>query len=118
MQLSKFSTEKAVDILCELTPYIKEISTDKELSKILKDKIKNEKNMSQAEIIVFALNKVGDLIPVLLGTHKEAVFNILAILNEKTVTEIKEQSIIVTMGMIKEAIQDEDLISFFSSSAH
>ena len=45
---------------------------------------------------------------------KEEVFNIVAISEEKTVDDIRKESVSVTIKTFKEIIQDEELMGFFS----
>ena len=38
-KISELTTEEAVDYLCEMTPYVANISADEELLKVLREKI-------------------------------------------------------------------------------
>lgn len=102
------STDKAVDILIEITPYIADIINDSDLRKVI-DKYKKT---PAKQIEYFA-----ELIPMFLKKHREPVYIILAALNETTVEEIQSQSFAVTVNQIKEIANDKDLISFFTSFA-
>ena len=113
MILSQLTTEKAVDVLCELTPFISNITADENLLNVLKKKIGKDK--TAAEIMVFGANKISELAPILLKDHKDDIFGILAILNETTKEEVANQNILETMKQIKEAAKDKDLIDFFKS---
>ena len=114
MRLSQLSTDKACDVLCTLTPYVSNIVSDKKLLNALKEKI-GTKNVSAAELYTHALNKISVIIPILLKDHKKDIFGILAIINETTTDEISSQNIILTMGQIRDAVQDKELIDFFKS---
>ena len=102
------STDKAVDILIEITPYVADIINDSDLRKVI-DKYKKT---PAKQIQYFA-----ELIPMFLKKHREPVYIILAALNEITVEEIQAQSFTVTVKQIKEIAKDKDLISFFTSFA-
>ena len=102
------STDKAVDILIEITPYVADIINDRDLRKVI-DKYKKK---PEKQIEYFA-----ELIPTFLKKHREPVYIILAALNETTVEEIKAQPFTVTVNQIKEIVNDKDLISFFTSFA-
>jgi len=102
------STDKAVDILIEITPYVADIINDSDLRKVI-DKYKKKPT---AQIQYFA-----ELIPTFLKKHREPVYIILAALNETTVDEIQTQSFAVTVKQIKEIANDKELISFFTSFA-
>lgn len=102
------TTDRAVDILIEITPYVADIINDSDLRKLI-DKYKKKPT---AQIQYFA-----ELIPMFLKKHREPVYIILAALNETTVEEIQAQSFAVTVKQIKEIANDKDLISFFTSFA-
>lgn len=102
------STDKAVDILIEITPYVADIINDSDLRKVI-DKYKKT---PAKQIQYFA-----ELIPMFLKKHREPVYIILAALNETTVDEIQAQSFAVTVKQIKEIATDKELMSFFTSFA-
>lgn len=102
------STDKAVDILIEITPYVADIINDSDLRKVI-DKYKKA---PEKQIEYFS-----ELIPTFLKKHREPVYIILAALNETTVEEIKAQPFAVTVKQIKEIANDKELISFFTSFA-
>jgi hypothetical protein len=102
------STDKAVDILIEITPYVADIINDSDLRKVI-DKYKKT---PAKQIQYFA-----ELIPMFLKKHREPVYIILAALNETTVEEIQSQPFAVTVKQIKEIASDKELISFFTSLA-
>lgn len=111
MKISQLDTARAIDILCELTPYITSITGDKTLMDTLSEKIGSGK--SQAEIMLYGAKKISALVPIVLKEHKNDVFGILSILNETTAEEIEKQNIMVTMQQIKEICNDKELLDFF-----
>lgn len=114
MRISELTTDRAADILCELTPHIANITSDKALLDALKEKIGTDKK-SVAEIYVHGAKKLSVIVPILLKDHKHDIFSILAILQSTTEDEIAKQGILDTMTQIKEAWEDKDLIDFFKS---
>ena len=102
------TTKNAANVLIEITPYVADIINDRDLRKVI-DKYKKTPTK---QIEYFA-----ELIPTFLKKHREPVYIILAALNEMTVEEIENQSIFKTIKQIKEIAHNEDLMSFFSSSA-
>ena len=117
MKLAELTTDRALDVLCELTPYVDNIAHDESiLSEI--GKVENFENgiTKQGLALVWA-GRISKLTPVLLKTHRADVYGILSIVNEKSVGEIAKQSIKETIRQVTDAIQDEDLLSFFKSSA-
>lgn len=113
MKISELSTERAVDVLCEITPYVAKLTSDSDLLDTLKEKIGPGKSV--AEIYVYGANKIATLVPILLKNHSEDVFGLLSILNEMNVETVRKQNIIKTMQQIKELVQDKELVSFFKS---
>lgn len=114
MKLSQLSTDKAADMLCELTPYIANITGDTSLLDELAHKF-DSKGKSVAELYVFAAKKYTALVPILLKTHKADVFGVLAVLNETTPEAVGKQNVLSTMRQIREAFKDKELLDFFKS---
>lgn len=117
MRISEFSTDKAADVLCEISAYALNILTDSELRDSLKEQIDAEKPQTAGEKYAIGAQKIGQWVPLLLKKHREDVFGIVAAINCKTVAEIKKQNIIKTMCQIREAVKDKDLVDFFKSCA-
>jgi hypothetical protein len=114
MKLSELTTDQAADVLCELTPYIANITGDKSLLDELGKKF-DSKGKSVAELYTYAAKKCAVLAPLLLKDHRADVFGILAILNETTAEAIAEQKIITTIKQVVELFQDKELLDFFGS---
>ena len=117
MKLSQLSTERATDVLCELTPYIANIVEDSELMKSLRDAIDIDKVKTKAELIAIGAGKVTRLIPIILKKRRSDVYGILAVLNEKSVEQIAMQNFLITMKQIKDMSKDKELVDFFKSWA-
>ena len=117
MKISELSTDRAADVLCEITPYIANMAGDKVLMDTLKEKI-DSGGYSIAELYVFGAKKLSAIVPILLKNHRNDVFSILAVLNEVSVEDVAAQNIMVTMGQIKEIAQDKELLDFFKSWRH
>ena len=114
MRLSELTTERAADVLCELTPYIANITGDKALLDELGEKF-NSKGKSVAELYTFAAHKYATLVPILLKEHRNDVFGVLAVLNECSADEIAKQNIMETMKQVRDLFQDKELLDFFKS---
>ena len=114
MKLSELSTDRAVDVLCELTPYIANITGDKALLDELEKKF-DRKGKSVAEMYTFAAHKYATLVPILLKEHREDVFGLLAVLNETEPEKIADQNIISTMMQMRSVLKDKELLAFFKS---
>ena len=115
MKLSEMTTDRAMDVLCEITPCIANITADEELLAELRNAIDTKAVKTKAELMAKAVEKITKLAPIVLKKRKADVFGILAALNEKTAEEIGKQNIIATMAQVREVVKDKDLMDFFKS---
>ena len=115
MKISEISTDNAMDVLCELTPYVTNIVTDENLVEELKKAIDFKEANTMAEKIALTAEKITKIIPIILKNRKNDVFGIVGVLNGKTIDEIAKQNIIVTMKQIRDIAKDKELLDFFKS---
>ena len=101
----KISTDKAVDILIEVTPYISDIVNDKDIKAVIE---KYKSNPTDT------LSYMSELLPTFLKKHREPIYIILSELNGVTLEAIKKQSIFKTITQIKELAKDKEIMSFFT----
>ena len=117
MKISEFATDKAVDVLCEISAYALNILSDEELRGTLNAQVDAEKPQTIGERYAVGAQKIGQWIPLLLKKHRDDVFSVLASVNGVTIDTIRGQNIIKTMIQIKEVVKDKDLMDFFKSCA-
>ena len=115
MKISELSTDKALDVICEITPFVDEIATDEELISTLKEKVKLPEGATRADMLKIGADKINKIVPIILKKKRAAVYGILAALNESSIEKISKQSMISTARQIKEAVGDKELIDFFRS---
>lgn len=115
MKLSELATDRAADVLCEISVHLLNITADEELLRQVKDTLGSTAGKTRAELLLYGIDKIGKIIPLILKKHKTEVFGILAALNGKTPAEIGKQNILVTGAQIREAIKDKELINFIKS---
>ena len=115
MRLSQLTTDRAADVLCELTPYVANIVSDEDLLTELKKAVDAKDIQNKAQYLAIGAEKITKILPILLKKRKNDVFGILAVMNEKTVDEIAKQNILVTLKQAKTAFKDKELIDFFKS---
>lgn len=115
MKISEISTESAMNVLCELTPYVTNIVTDEDLVGELKKAIDFKEANTMAEKMALTAGKITKIIPILLKNRKSDVFGIVGVLNGKTIDEIAKQNVIVTMKQIRDIAKDKELLDFFKS---
>ena len=115
MKISELSTDKALDVICEITPFVDEIATDEELISTIKEKVKLPEGATRADMLKIGTDKINKIVPIILKKKRAAVYGILAALNESSIEKISKQSMISTAKQIKEAVGDKELIDFFRS---
>ena len=115
MKLSQLSTDRAMDLLCEIATPVTNIMTDEELIKELNSAVDFEKANTMAEKIALITGKFTKILPLILKKRKADLFSILASLNEKTIEEIGSQNVIKTMSQIRDIAKDKELLDFFKS---
>lgn len=101
------TTDRAIDVLIEITPYIAEITSDTELKQII---AKQKKAKKPDELGLFA-----EMVPLFLKKYRQAVYKLLAVIYEKTDEQIAEQNLTETLAQVKEIANDKELVSFFTS---
>ena len=120
MKISEFTTDKALDVFVEITPYVSVIVTCETLQTALSDLANTPAKSlkSSFQQMVFGADVFSRLVPILLSERRSDVYGILAVLNETSVDEIAKQSLFKTVGMIREIFNDKDLLNFFKSFVH
>lgn len=114
MKLAKLSTDDALNALCELTPYIKNITTDKAVLDVFAEKM-DTKDMTIMSVKIISASRYSEVLSVLLNTHRPDIYGILSVVNQKTPSEIAAQPLIKTMEQFREVFWDEEFINFFKS---
>lgn len=119
MKLNEMSTEIALDKICEITPYAIGIAEDKEFMKMFVKKA-FVKEDAKPEVIREAaykmtLEKVKKFVPIVLKKHREDVFGVLSVLNEKSIEDISKQPVRITIKECVDLFNDKELLDFFTS---
>ena len=114
MKLSDLTTDRALDVLCEITPFVSNITGDKALMDTLKSQLEGEKH-SAAEVYAHLANKLSSSVLLILKDHREDVFGLLAVLQETTPEAIASQNIVVTLSQIRDVVHDKEFVAFFGS---
>lgn len=117
MKLSEITTDRAAEVLCELTPLIDSIITDEELMQALSAAIgaDDKAEMSIGQKLLLVSSKMSKIVPILFKKRKSETFGILGILNGKTTEQIAAQNILVTMAQVRDLAYDRELTDFFKS---
>lgn len=118
MKISDLSTDRALDVLCEILPNVNSICIDEELVEAVKKKVsKKFSELSRAEILLIGAEKLTEIGLIALKKHRHDVLSILAAINGVEPEQVERQNIIKTMAMLRELTKDEELIAFFRSCA-
>lgn len=114
MKLSELSTDRAADVLIELTPYVANITKDETLTQKLGKEL-NTEGMNRIGILSAGVDRLADCVPFLLKDHRADLYGILAAVGEKTAAEVAAQNIMQTMKEAREVLKDQALLDFFKS---
>lgn len=115
MLISEISTDRGVDALCEMTPYISNIVADEELLEELKQAIDPKQATTTAEMLALGAQKVTKLVPIILKKRKMDLFGIIGAMYDKTPEEIAKQRFLTTLGQIRDMAKDKEFKDFFMS---
>lgn len=116
MKLSELSTDKALDALCELTPYVSNIVSDEKMVDVVGRVIENAETLNVFGKALVLTERIGEIVPVLLKTHRPDIYGILSVVNQKEQREIAAQPAAETIRQVRELFGDRDLLAFFASS--
>lgn len=117
MKLSELGTDKALDVLCEMTPYISNIASDEAVVVAVGKVVDTSTDMNLFGKGLLLVERLGEIIPMLLKGHRADVYGILSVMNDRPVAEIAAQKLTETVRQVRELFQDPELLSFFKSSA-
>lgn len=116
MKISQLTTDNALDVLCEITPFVSNIVTDNELMETVGKAIKRD-GLTKAGVMLLGVEKLSSLMPIVLKSHRDDVYGIVAVLNGMEPEEIARQNVIKTSMQIRDICKDKELLDFFRSCA-
>jgi len=103
-------TSIAIDKLINIAPIIADMRPKLQKDENFKKFMETYKSGDgKADNLDFVLR----ILPVFLKDYKKEVYELLAIVCDKTVKEVEEQSFGQTVKTVKELIEDDDFKSFF-----
>lgn len=114
MKISQLSTDQAFDALCQITPYVSNIVADQQLAAAVGRIIQSE-GTNKYGFYMGVAEWAAEFLPLLFRKHREDVYGILSVVNQKERGEIRGQSLMETMEQLKELFADQDLADFFKS---
>lgn len=116
MKLSQLTTDEALDVLCEITPYVASIVSDEGLMDTIGKSVKKE-GVTRAGMMLLGAEKLSKIVPVVMKDHRSDVYGIIAAVNKMNVGKIANQNVIKTSMQIREICKDKELLDFFRSCA-
>ncbi len=105
MKISEMSFEQMIDTLGDCTVYFGDIINDEEVMKVCKDFSENKIMLGTAVIKV--VNRC-------LKEHKEDMCSIMAIINEKSIEEVKQENGLKLILEAKNIFADKAFLDFLS----
>ena len=114
-KISELTTDNAVDVMCEIIPYVEEIITDEELMCELRKKLNLSEGANKMEFYYALIGKISRIAPILLKKRKNAIYGILAAVNEVSVESMGKQNFIITLRQITELVKDKQVVELFTS---
>ena len=116
MKFSQLTTDRALDVLCEITPYIANIAADEEIIQTIGRSVKRE-GLTSAGVLLVGAEKLTKAVPLLLKNHRDDVYGVVAAVNEADRETIAQQNILKTTKQLVEVLRDKELLDFFKSCA-
>lgn len=114
-KISELTTDNAVDVICEIIPYVEEIITDEELMGEVRKKLDLSEGANKMEFYYALIGKISRIAPILLKKRKNAIYGILAAFNEVSVESMGKQNFIITLKQITELVKDKQVVELFTS---
>lgn len=115
MKFSELSTDSALDVFCEVVPYIERIMNDEELIAELKKEVDIGEDTTNVEKTAIVLSKLNVIAPIILKKRRDDMLGIVAVINGVDVETIKKQNFLKTLIQVREVIGDKDFMDFFKS---
>lgn len=115
MKFSELTTDNALDVFCEVIPYIERIMNDEELVAELKKELDIDENTTNVEKTAIVLSKVKVIAPIILKKRRDDVLGIVAVINGMSVEDIKKQNVVKTLIQVREVLNDKEFMDFFKS---
>lgn len=114
------STDKVLDVITEITPSVSNIIENEKINEILMDKIgvlsDDSKETVKKKGITKGISNLAKIIPIVLKEHREDIYHILSVVNDKPMEEIKKQNVLLTIKQINELLSDEGIAQVFHMS--
>ena len=113
MKISELPTDRGMDVLVEITPYVKKLASCKSLLDVYGKLAKTPEEERNSD--GFAAKTLSALIPVWMKECRAELLNIIRIVDGVTEEDIQKLGAIKAFERIGELFGDSDFMSFFVS---
>lgn len=110
MKISEMSTNKAADAIVRISAHLSNILDDGEMMEV----IKTTASTGTENAMNGWANLLTKVVPICLEKHRNDLFSIVAVLDNKTAEQVGEMKLIKTLNILKESV-DKELLDFFGS---
>lgn len=115
MKLSEMQVDQAFNKIADITPYATNILKNEEVKKIMK-KVEIGGSSEEEKLnngYMNTINKITPLVNLIFKECKNDLYNIVSILTDMTIKEVKEMNVLDFIKTVMEIAKDEDLIKVF-----
>lgn len=113
MKISQMATEQAADVLVRIAQPVSNIMDDTEVEAVIRG-LGDEEGKSPMRMIASIVPKI---VPLALKVHRDDLFEIVGALGQMPVSKVKKLPLIETIKIIRESLDDKDLIDFLTFTA-
>lgn len=110
MKLSQMNTDQAADALIRIAQPAANIMNDQGTMDVLQTLAESD----AGNVVAFVAKNLMPITTLLLNTHRDDVYEILAALGDKSVEEIRNQKFTQTVQDVRDC-WDKELLDFFGS---
>lgn len=115
MKLSEMQVDQAFNKIADLVPYATNILKNEEIKSLMKKVEIGGKNEEEKlnNSYMNTISKITPLVNLIFKECKNDLYNIVSILTDMTIKEVKEMNVLDFVKTVMEIVKDEDLIKVF-----
>ena len=118
MKLSDLSTDRALDVMVEITGPLSDIISDEEIpEEIARVNLPEGEKYTKFALYRAGAEKICKMIPIILKKKRDAVYQIVAAVNGMDIDAVKKQNIMTTCSQVRDIVKDEAFSDFAKSWA-
>lgn len=113
MRISELPTDRGLDVLIEIMPYVKKLAECESLTGLFEDVAKTTEDERGAE--TFAAMVLEKLVPIWLKDCREELLAIIGVIDGMSDEDIQEMGALKAFERMGELFNDTDFVVFFRS---